>query len=143
VYGFGRQHVPAVLSEFQRCGEIVQWGAFGASDDANFLHLQFSNKWAAERALQRNGLEIAPNLIVGVRPIDARHKAAAEAHAGGAGGGLAAAGAASSSSYAPSYAPLRGGFQLAASAAAAAAAAPAPASSRSFLAKLGDLLLSF
>lgn len=54
---------------------MPQWGTFG-QPQANFLHIQFQNKFAAQRALTRNGEQLSPTLIVGVKPLDPRHKAA-------------------------------------------------------------------
>lgn len=125
VYGFGRPNQRAVLAEFQKCGEICEWGTLGASDDANFMHIQYVNKYAAARALSRNGVEIAPNLIVGVKTIDPRHRQLAEAHAG-------AAAAAPTLVVAPPPAPRP--FQP-------AAPPPPQGPVRAFVAKLADVLL--
>ena len=69
--------------EFSKCGDILQWGAFG-QPQANYLHVQFQNKYAAQRALQRNGEQMSASLIVGVKPLDPRHRLAIdEYHASG------------------------------------------------------------
>lgn len=34
------------------------------------------NKYAAQRALQRNGEQLSPSLMVGVKPLDPVHRAA-------------------------------------------------------------------
>ena len=65
------------LQEFGKCGDILQWGAFG-QPQANYLHVQFQNKYAAQRALLRNGEQMSPSLIIGVKPLDPRHRMAIE-----------------------------------------------------------------
>lgn len=81
-------HTP---QEFGKCGDILQWGAFG-QPQANFLHLQYQNKYAAQRALQRNGEQLSASLIVGVKPLDHRHRQGIESYlasgAVGGGGGM-------------------------------------------------------
>lgn len=41
-------------------------------------YAQFQNKYAAQRALLRDGEQLTPGLVVGVKPVDARHRAAIE-----------------------------------------------------------------
>jgi len=75
------------LQEFGKCGDILQWGAFGQLQ-ANFLHLQFQNKYAAQRALLRNGEQLSSSLIVGVKPLEPKHRLAIEDyHVSGTGTG--------------------------------------------------------
>eukprot|EP00798_Chlamydomonas_sp_ICE-L_P025540 gene25540-11184_t len=83
VFGFTQQDVPLILREFSTCGDILQWGTFG-QPSANYLHLQLQNKYAAQRALLKNGEQLSPTLIVGVKPLDARQRLAIESymHAG-------------------------------------------------------------
>lgn len=78
VYGFSAQDTPLILAEFYKCGEIVNWGTFG-QPHANFLHVQYQSKYGAQRALLRNGEQLSGSLIVGVKPLDARHRQAVEA----------------------------------------------------------------
>jgi len=79
VYGFTQAEVPLILKEFSRCGDILQWGTYG-QPQSNFLHIQFQNKYASQRALLRNGEHLTPTLIVGVKPLDPRHRAAIEGY---------------------------------------------------------------
>ncbi|PNH08433.1 Nucleoporin NUP53 [Tetrabaena socialis] len=85
VYGFSQQEVPLVLKEFHRCGDIISWG-FG-EPHSNFIHIQargaaawagrgrcFQNKHGAQRALIRNGEQLTGSLIIGVKPLDPRHR---------------------------------------------------------------------
>lgn len=79
VFGFSQAEVPLVLQEFHKCGDILSWGTYG-QPQANFLHVQFQNKYAAQRALQRNGEQLTPGLVVGVKPLNARHRRAIETY---------------------------------------------------------------
>ncbi|GFR51327.1 hypothetical protein Agub_g13692 [Astrephomene gubernaculifera] len=72
VFGFTQQDLPFVLREFHRCGDIVSWG-FG-EPQANFIHVQYQNKYGAQRALLRNGEQLNNSLIIGVKPLDPRHR---------------------------------------------------------------------
>jgi len=79
VFGFSQQEVPVILREFTKCGDILQWGVFG-QPQANYLHIQFQNKFAAQRALLRNGDQLTPALIVGVKPLSSKHRQAIEGY---------------------------------------------------------------
>ncbi|KAG2430575.1 hypothetical protein HXX76_010093 [Chlamydomonas incerta] len=81
IFGFGQQDVPLVLREFHRCGDILAWG-FGETG-ANFMHVRYQNKYGAQRALIRNGEQLTPSLIIGVKPLDPRHRARVESLAEG------------------------------------------------------------
>ena len=41
---------------------------------------QFQNKYASHRALLRNGEHLTPSLVVGVKPLDPRHRSAIEGY---------------------------------------------------------------
>jgi nuclear pore complex protein Nup53 len=108
VYGFSPDDLPLVLRELQRCGDVLQWGTFGASPQSNFMHVQFQTKYGAQRALLRSGEQLSGSLIIGVKTLEARHKALVEAWSsssgsGGRGGGGGGAGGTSPSRI---YAPL-------------------------------------
>lgn len=75
VYGFTPDDLPLVLREFQRCGDILQWGTFGASPQSNFMHIQYQNKYGAQRALLRTGEQLSSSLIIGVKQLEPRHRA--------------------------------------------------------------------
>lgn len=79
VYGFTQADVPLILREFAKCGDILQWGTFG-QPQANYLHIQFQNKYAAQRALLRSGEQLTSTLIIGVKPLDSRHRQAIEGY---------------------------------------------------------------
>ena len=115
------------MSEFNKAGEVVQHGIFGAPPGCNWLYLQYGvrrpvsyssassvmlewaearmhaifsgkgefarqlqrntrcsinaaaaaqDKWAAQRAMYRDGEHLARNLMIGVRPLDAGHMCA-------------------------------------------------------------------
>lgn len=85
VFGFGPDDLALVLQEFQRCGDILQWGTFGASMTSNFMHIQYQNKYGAQRALQRSGEQLTSSLIIGVKQLEPKHRALVEAY-GAAGG---------------------------------------------------------
>jgi nuclear pore complex protein Nup53 len=91
VFGFGADDLPLVLREFQRCGDILQWGTFGASPQSNFMHIEFQTKYGAQRALLRSGEQLSGSLIIGVKQLDARHKALVEAWSSSGGGGAGTA----------------------------------------------------
>lgn len=59
VFGFSQHDTPLILREMGKCGDILQWGTFG-QPAANYLHMQFQNKFAAQRALLRNGEQLSP-----------------------------------------------------------------------------------
>lgn len=77
VYGFqpGDQHT--VLKEFQKCGSILLFGS-GREDRVNWTHLQYSSTFGAQRALLKNGQTVGGKLMVGVKPLESRHRTAAE-----------------------------------------------------------------
>eukprot|EP00877_Chromochloris_zofingiensis_P003266 jgi/Chrzof1/12940/Cz07g13080.t1 len=81
VFGFSPQDLPTVLREFQRCGDILQWGTFGASPQSNYMHIQYQTKYGAQRALLKNGEQLTSTLIVGVKPLDAKHRQLVEKYA--------------------------------------------------------------
>ncbi|KAL6764941.1 hypothetical protein V8C86DRAFT_2466287 [Haematococcus lacustris] len=77
IFGFTPTDVPLILREFSSCGDILQWGTYG-QPQANYIHVQFQNKFGAQRALLRNGESLLSSLIVGVKPLDVKHRAAVE-----------------------------------------------------------------
>ena len=117
--------------EFQKCGDMVQFGNFGAFSRCNWIYIQYQvrkisdparlcgacrqslvasgrtclsrksrlgsslrsllpgggrassvttcplqNKWAAQRALQRDGEQLTPALMIGVKRLDPSNRAA-------------------------------------------------------------------
>lgn len=82
VYGFSAADTPLILEEFHKCGEILNWGSYG-QPRANYIHIQYQNKLGAQRALLKNGTQLSPALIVGVKPVDVRHRAAVETYQAG------------------------------------------------------------
>jgi nuclear pore complex protein Nup53 len=83
VYGFQPDALAAVLAEFQRCGDVLQWGTFGAGAGANFVHIQYQTRYGAQRALLKGGEQLSSALIVGVKPLDGKHRQQVEALGGG------------------------------------------------------------
>jgi nuclear pore complex protein Nup53 len=84
VYGFSKDEKAVVLREFQRDGDIVNFGAFHQSGTANWLHVRFATKESARRALHRNGQNIS-GIMVGVKELDTKSKS--DIGAGGSGEG--------------------------------------------------------
>lgn len=80
VYGFRAGDLELLLHELRKAGEIVQYGTFGAPATCNWLYLQFRDKWAAQRALYRDGEQINRTTMIGVRPLDAAHRSAIREH---------------------------------------------------------------
>eukprot|EP00898_Chlorokybus_atmophyticus_P005883 jgi/Chlat1/6296/Chrsp44S05878 len=66
VFGFSEEDTGLVLREFQKCGDIVNYGTF-APGRANWIHIQYQNKYQARKALSRNGIQLSSTLIVGVK----------------------------------------------------------------------------
>jgi nuclear pore complex protein Nup53 len=83
-FGFSQQDTPLILGELSKCGDILQWGMFGQAN-ANYIHVQFQNKYAAQRALLRNGEQFSPSLIVGIKPTNMHHRMAIEQYQAGGG----------------------------------------------------------
>ena len=83
MYGFSKDEKAVVLREFQRDGDIVNFGAFNDSGiSVNWLHVRFATKESARRALRRNGQNIS-GIMVGVKELDAKSRA--DVGAGGSG----------------------------------------------------------
>ncbi|KAH7618893.1 hypothetical protein Ndes2526B_g05833 [Nannochloris sp. 'desiccata'] len=90
VYGFSQADVPLVLREFGKCGDIVHFGSFEGGPHCNWLHINYANKHAAQRALLRSGDQLSSSCMVGVKPLDAHKRDAIERQLSGsntAGGG--------------------------------------------------------
>jgi len=74
VFGFDQAELPLVLREFQKCGDVVRFDNFAQGSSVNWIHLQYQTKYGAQRALLKNGEQLSSRLIVGVKPLDQRHK---------------------------------------------------------------------
>lgn len=81
VFGFTENESASVLRELQHCGTIMNYGSFAGGLHANWLHVCFSSKHEASRALLKNGEQISPTLILGVKPLDASHRSSIKANA--------------------------------------------------------------
>eukprot|EP01024_Parvocaulis_polyphysoides_P003913 TRINITY_DN11017_c0_g1_i1.p1 TRINITY_DN11017_c0_g1~~TRINITY_DN11017_c0_g1_i1.p1 ORF type:complete len:231 (-),score=29.46 TRINITY_DN11017_c0_g1_i1:54-746(-) len=78
VYGIERQDLPVVFEELSKCGTIVRYGNFGASERSNWIHVEFENKFSAQKALQKSGVCLDNNgrqFLMGVKPVSEEHKA--------------------------------------------------------------------
>lgn len=74
VFGFTPEDSALVLRELQDCGRIVNYGAF-APGRVNWLHVEFGSRHEAQRALLKNGMQLGPSLIIGVRAVDPAQRA--------------------------------------------------------------------
>ncbi|KAK8274419.1 hypothetical protein V6Z11_D10G072600 [Gossypium hirsutum] len=68
VYGFSPADTNLVLREFEKCGVILKH--VPGPRDANWIHILYSKRSEAQRALGRNGMQINGVLMVGVKPVD-------------------------------------------------------------------------
>ncbi|KAI3435617.1 hypothetical protein D9Q98_001678 [Chlorella vulgaris] len=76
VFGFAQADLPLVIREFSKAGNIQQFGTFGEAAHVNWVHIEYQNKHAMQRALLRNGEQLSASCMVGVKPLDAEHRAA-------------------------------------------------------------------
>ncbi|KAL4039471.1 hypothetical protein IC575_003125 [Cucumis melo] len=74
VYGFSPADTNLVLREFEKCGEILKH--LPGPRDANWMHILYQNRSDAQKALNKNGIQINGVLIVGVKPVDPMHRQA-------------------------------------------------------------------
>ncbi|KAK9823902.1 hypothetical protein WJX72_006256 [[Myrmecia] bisecta] len=74
VFGFQPADRHLVLSEFSKCGEVVQFDSGAGALACNWLHLRFANKYQAQRALQRSGELLGKSLMIGVKRMDPRQQ---------------------------------------------------------------------
>ena len=63
-----------MLREMQHCGTICNYGPFSGGARVNWLHICFASKHDAQRALLKNGEQLSPTLIIGVKPLDPRQR---------------------------------------------------------------------
>eukprot|EP01025_Chloroclados_australasicus_P012070 TRINITY_DN1549_c0_g2_i3.p2 TRINITY_DN1549_c0_g2~~TRINITY_DN1549_c0_g2_i3.p2 ORF type:complete len:274 (-),score=23.29 TRINITY_DN1549_c0_g2_i3:294-1115(-) len=78
IFGIQQEDIPALLEELSKCGAILRYGSFGAPQQANWIHVEFESKYAAQTALQMNGMVLGSNsrqVIIGVQPLSDQHKA--------------------------------------------------------------------
>ncbi|KAL2651872.1 hypothetical protein R1flu_020000 [Riccia fluitans] len=74
VFGFGVDETNAVMREFEKCGPILN--QVSGPGGANWVHIQYQNPYDAQKALQKNGIQLNGALIVGVKPLDALQRQA-------------------------------------------------------------------
>lgn len=86
VFGFCQADLPLVIREFSKAGDIQQFGTFGEGAAVNWIHIEYRNKHAMQRALLRNGDQLSATCMVGVKPLDAEHRAVVEKHGGSSSG---------------------------------------------------------
>ncbi|KAG9449157.1 hypothetical protein H6P81_009122 [Aristolochia fimbriata] len=68
VYGFSSGDTNLVLREFEKCGTILRH--VPGPRDANWMHILYQNRFDAQKALSKNGVQINGVLIIGVKPLD-------------------------------------------------------------------------
>ncbi|XP_058114904.1 nuclear pore complex protein NUP35 [Magnolia sinica] len=68
VYGFSPGDTNLVLREFEKCGVILKH--VPGPRDANWMHILYQNRFDAQKALSKNGMQINGVLIIGVKPLD-------------------------------------------------------------------------
>ncbi|ONK80616.1 uncharacterized protein A4U43_C01F19830 [Asparagus officinalis] len=68
VYGFSPGDTNLVLCEFEKCGVILKH--ILGPRDANWMHILYQNRYDAQKALGKNGVQLNSVLIIGVKPID-------------------------------------------------------------------------
>ncbi len=105
VYGFSKDEKAIVLREFQRDGDIVNFGAFNERSNAvNWLHVRFATMESARRARRRNGQSVN-GIMIGVKFLDAESKL-------DIGSGAAGEGRLSRNASVRRVAPMRDGISL-------------------------------
>lgn len=67
-YGFSPGDTNLVLREFEKCGVILKH--VPGPGDANWMHILYQNRFDAQKALSKNGMQINGVLIIGVKPLD-------------------------------------------------------------------------
>ncbi|KAI3716336.1 hypothetical protein L6452_23603 [Arctium lappa] len=68
VYGFSPSDTNVILQEFERCGVILRH--VPGPKDANWIHILYQSRADAEKALNKNSMQINGCLIIGVKPVD-------------------------------------------------------------------------
>ncbi|KAM7255618.1 hypothetical protein ACFE04_008516 [Oxalis oulophora] len=68
VYGFSPGDTNYVLREFEKCGVISKH--IPGPRGANWIYILYQNRSDAQKALNKNGVQINGILIVGVKPVD-------------------------------------------------------------------------
>ncbi|XP_060205795.1 nuclear pore complex protein NUP35 [Lycium barbarum] len=68
VYGFSPIDTNSVLREFEKCGVILKH--ILGPRDANWMHILYQNRADAQKALNKNGMQINGVLMIGVKPVD-------------------------------------------------------------------------
>ncbi|XP_068637433.1 nuclear pore complex protein NUP35 [Aristolochia californica] len=68
VYGFSPGDTNLVLREFEKCGAILRH--VPGPREANWMHILYQNRFDAQKAQSKNGLQINGVLIIGVKQLD-------------------------------------------------------------------------
>jgi nuclear pore complex protein Nup53 len=72
VFGFSLGDTNLVLREFEKCGVVLRHHS--GPRDGNWIHILYQRSYDARKALQKNGIQLSSDLIVGVKPIDRVHR---------------------------------------------------------------------
>ncbi|KAG0594320.1 hypothetical protein M758_UG066500 [Ceratodon purpureus] len=68
VFGFGAEETNSVMRAFEKCGPILDH--VSGPGGANWVHIQFQNRYDAKIALLKDGMLLNGYLIVGVKSLD-------------------------------------------------------------------------
>ncbi|XP_057853343.1 nuclear pore complex protein NUP35 [Cryptomeria japonica] len=74
VFGFSPSDTNLVFREFEKCGIILKH--IPGPGDSNWMHILYQNHYDAQKALQKNGMQINGILIIGVKPTDTHQRMA-------------------------------------------------------------------
>ncbi|XP_062231911.1 nuclear pore complex protein NUP35 isoform X1 [Phragmites australis] len=72
VFGFSNGDTNLVLREFEKCGVILRHHS--GPRDGNWIHILYQHSYDAQKALQKNGIQLSSGLIVGVKRINPVHR---------------------------------------------------------------------
>ncbi|KAK9054716.1 hypothetical protein SSX86_025795 [Deinandra increscens subsp. villosa] len=68
VYGFSPADTNLVLQEFEKCGVVLKH--VPGPRDSNWMHILYESRFDAQKALNKNGMQLNGALIIGVKPVD-------------------------------------------------------------------------
>ncbi|KQK05341.1 nuclear pore complex protein NUP35 isoform X1 [Brachypodium distachyon] len=72
VFGFSLRDTNLVLREFEKCGVILRHHS--GPRDGNWIHILYQHSYDAQKALQKNGIQLTSGVIIGVKHIDPMHR---------------------------------------------------------------------
>ncbi|KAG8067968.1 hypothetical protein GUJ93_ZPchr0005g14294 [Zizania palustris] len=72
VFGSSLRDTNLVIREFEKCGVILQHHS--GPRDGNWIHILYQCSYDAQKALQKNGIQLSSGVIIGVKRIDPMHR---------------------------------------------------------------------